>query len=233
LPEFDGKKFQNVAKEGLEFGDETKAEKEATEKLVEDYEPLTKYLGDKLGDAIEKATVSTRLDSSPCALVANAYGWSGNMERIMKAQAYNQNDNQNDHYEKQKKILEINPRHPLIKNLLSRVQESAPMEDGEEKDAFESTTVDMAAVLVDTARLRSGYQLKDQVGFSQRIEKMLRLGLGVDLTEEVESEPEYAPDVEEEEEEEGEEDEEEDAEGDADDAAADEGEEPVTAKEEL
>lgn len=88
LPEYEGKKFQNVAKEGVKIDDSEKAKerKEATEK---EYEPLMKWLKeDALKDKIEKATVSERLTTSPCALVASSYGWSGNMERIMKAQAY-------------------------------------------------------------------------------------------------------------------------------------------------
>ena len=75
LPEFDGKKFQNVAKEGLEFGDEGEREKEQMEELEEVYKPLTDWLGDALVEHIDKAVVSNRLSDSPCALVASQYGW--------------------------------------------------------------------------------------------------------------------------------------------------------------
>lgn len=85
LPEFDGKKFQNVAKEGLNIDGEDAKEK--LEAMNKEFEPLTTWLKEKaLSDLIEKATVSSRLTKSPCALVASSYGWSGNMERIMKAQ---------------------------------------------------------------------------------------------------------------------------------------------------
>lgn len=88
LPEFDGKKFQNVAKEGLKLDDSENA-KEKKEALEKEFEPLMKWMKDEaLKDKIEKATVSDRLTTSPCALIASSYGWSGNMERIMKAQAY-------------------------------------------------------------------------------------------------------------------------------------------------
>lgn len=85
LPEFDGKKFQNVAKEGLDIdGDQGK---ERLEVMAKEFEPLTVWLKEKaLPDLIDKATVSARLTTSPCALVASSYGWSGNMERIMKSQ---------------------------------------------------------------------------------------------------------------------------------------------------
>ena len=94
LPEFEGKKFQNVAKDGLSLGDETDKSKKAQKALEDRFKPLTDWLQDKpLKDKIEKAVVSKRLADSPCALVANQFGWSGNMERIMSAQAYgNQRD---------------------------------------------------------------------------------------------------------------------------------------------
>ena len=76
LPEFEGKKFQNVAKEGLQFGDEGEREKEQMEELEEVFKPLTDWLKDEaLSDNIEKAVVSNRLSDSPCALVASQYGW--------------------------------------------------------------------------------------------------------------------------------------------------------------
>jgi heat shock protein beta len=91
LPEFEGKKFQNVAKEGLQFGDEGEREKEQMEEMEVLYKPLTDWLKDEaLAEHIDKAVVSNRLSDSPCALVASQYGWSGNMERIMRAQAYAQ-----------------------------------------------------------------------------------------------------------------------------------------------
>lgn len=85
LPEFDGKKFQNVAKDGLNIdGEDAKGK---MEEMNKDFEVLTTWLKENaLSDLIEKATVSARLTTSPCALVASSYGWSGNMERIMKSQ---------------------------------------------------------------------------------------------------------------------------------------------------
>ncbi len=123
MPEYDGKKFQNVAKEGVKLDDGEKA-KEHREALEKEFEPLTNWLKeDALKDDIEKATISQRLSTSPCALVASSFGWSGNMERIMKSQAYAKaKDPTQDFYANQKKTLEINPRHPVIKELLKRVE---------------------------------------------------------------------------------------------------------------
>uniref|UniRef100_A0AAQ5XRG8 Endoplasmin n=1 Tax=Amphiprion ocellaris TaxID=80972 RepID=A0AAQ5XRG8_AMPOC len=176
LPEFDGKRFQNVAKEGVKFDESDKA-KEKRETLEKEYEPLTTWLKDKqsiLDAAIEKAVLSQRLTNSPCALVASQYGWSGNMERIMKAQAYQTGkDISTNYYASQKKTLEINPKHPLIKQMLSRVN----------TDAEDQTASDLAVVLFETATLRSGYQLADTKAYGDRIERMLRLSMNVPLDE--------------------------------------------------
>nr|XP_054588875.1 endoplasmin [Nothobranchius furzeri] len=174
LPEFDGKRFQNVAKEGVKF-DESEKAKEKREALEKEYEPLTTWLKDKaLKDKVEKAVLSQRLTDSPCALVASQYGWSGNMERIMKAQAYQTGkDISTNYYASQKKTLEINPKHPLIKQMLSRVN----------ADAEDQTASDLAVVLFETATLRSGYQLVDTKAYGDRIERMLRLSMNVPLDE--------------------------------------------------
>nr|XP_046249699.1 endoplasmin [Scatophagus argus] len=184
LPEFDGKRFQNVAKEGVKFDESDKA-KEKREALEKDYEPLTTWLKDKaLKDKIEKAVLSQRLTNSPCALVASQYGWSGNMERIMKAQAYQTGkDISTNYYASQKKTLEINPKHPLIKQMLKRVNDNAD----------DQTASDLAVVLFETATLRSGYQLSDTKAYGERIERMLRLSMNVDLDEQIEEEPEEEP----------------------------------------
>ncbi|KAM9352639.1 endoplasmin [Symphorus nematophorus] len=184
LPEFDGKRFQNVAKEGVKFDESDKA-KEKREALEKEYEPLTTWLKDKaLKDKIEKAVLSQRLTNSPCALVASQYGWSGNMERIMKAQAYQTGkDISTNYYASQKKTLEINPKHPLIKKMLNRVN----------SDAEDQTASDLAVVLFETATLRSGYQLADTKAYGDRIERMLRLSMNVDLDEQIEEEPEEEP----------------------------------------
>ncbi|XP_066489979.1 endoplasmin [Tiliqua scincoides] len=207
LPEFDNKRFQNVAKEGVKF-DESEKSKEAREALEKEYEPLLNWMKDKaLKDKIEKAVLSQRLTHSPCALVASQYGWSGNMERIMKAQAYQTGkDISTNYYASQKKTLELNPRHPLVKEMLRRVQEN---ED-------DQTVSDLAVVLFETATLRSGYLLPDTKEYGDRIERMLRLSLNIDPEEKVEEEPEEpeetAEEVEQEEEEEVEADDSEDSE---------------------
>ncbi|XP_059366877.1 endoplasmin-like [Carassius carassius] len=183
LPEFDGKRFQNVAKEGVKFDESDKA-KEKREALEKEFEPLTTWMKEKsLKDNIEKAILSQRLTKSPCALVASQYGWSGNMERIMKAQAYQTGKDISTNYYASQKTLEINPKHPLIREMLKRVTD----------DAEDKTAADLAVVLFETATLRSGYQLADTKAYGERIERMLRLSMNIDLDEQVEEEPEEEP----------------------------------------
>lgn len=190
LPEFDGKRFQNVAKEGLELDTSSKAKKKL-EDYKEEFEPLTKWLADDgLKDHILGAEITERLSSSPAALVASSYGWSGNMQRIMEAQAYKtRSDTSQDFYSKQKKKMEINPRHPLIKNLNNRVQE----------DPSDPIAKRNALLMFDTAALRSDFGIKDTAEFADRILNVMYENLGIDSSEEVEEE---AADIDEEDDEE-------------------------------
>jgi len=181
LPEFEGKKFQNAGKEGLKLDDSDKA-KERKEAVEKEFELLLTWMkDDALKDKIEKAIITERLTTSPCALVASSFGWSGNMERIMRAQAYQKtNDASNQYYATQKKTLEVNPRHPLVKELKRRVETA--------KD--DQTTKDLAVVLFETATLRSGFFLPDTSEFAGRVERMLRLSMDIPLDEKVDEEPE-------------------------------------------
>merc|ERR1712013_782283 len=182
LPEFEGKKFQNVAKEGFSIDGDTDASKARKEAVTEKFEPLTKWLGeDSLKDHILRAEVSERLTDSPCALITSKFGWTGNMQKIIQSQTHSKTqDMQRDYYLNQKKTLEINPRHPPIKELLRRVEDNP-----EDKTAKE-----MAPMMFNTATLRSGFSLKDTVNFAESIEKMMRETLGVDADEQVDEEEE-------------------------------------------
>lgn len=179
LPEFDGKKFQNVAKEGFTISEGDKA-KEKFESVKKQFEPLTKWLNDEaLKDQISKASVSERLSDSPCALIAGLFGWTGNMERLAISNAHQKSDDpQRSYYLNQKKTLEINPRHPLIKELLRRVQD----------DASDPSAKDIAVMMFRTATLRSGFMLKDTADFAESVEIMMRKTLGVPLEEQAEEE---------------------------------------------
>nr|XP_031829963.1 endoplasmin [Nomia melanderi] len=173
LPEFDGKKFQNVAKEGFSIDESDKA-KERMEHLKTTFEPLVKWLNDILKDHISKAQVSERLTDSPCALVASMFGWTGNMERLAISNAHQKSDDpQKTYYLNQKKTLEINPRHPLIRELLRRV----------EVDTADETAKEIALMMFRTATLRSGYMLTETASFAHSVEQLMRKTLGISLDE--------------------------------------------------
>ncbi|KAJ8918790.1 hypothetical protein NQ315_011074 [Exocentrus adspersus] len=185
IPEFEGKKFQNVAKEGFSLT-ESEGGKEQLEQLKTAFEPLTKWLSENaLKDEIARATVSERLSDSPCALVASMFGWTGNMERLAVSNAHQKADDpQRSYYLNQRKTLEINPRHPLMRELLKRVND----------DTNDPTAKDMALMMFRTATLRSGYMLKDTADFAQSIEVMMRKTLGVPVDEQVEEEEDIPED---------------------------------------
>ena len=113
LKEFDGKKLKSTTKEGLDIDDED--EKKKIEELKAEFEPLTKLMKEVLGDKVEKVLVSSRMTDSPCVLTTSEYGWSANMERIMKAQALR--DNSMTSYMVSKKTMEVNPKHSIMVEL--------------------------------------------------------------------------------------------------------------------
>lgn len=126
-----------------------------------------------------------RLSDSPCALVASLFGWTGNMERLAVSNAHQKADDpQRTYYLNQKKTLEINPRHPLMKELLKRVVD----------DPTDPTAKDMAKMMFRTATLRSGYMLRETAEFAQSVEAMMRKTLGIPLDEQVEEEEDLPED---------------------------------------
>ncbi len=119
LKEYDGKKLISVTKEGLDLND-SEEEKKAKEEEKAKFESLCKLMKDVLGDKVEKVVVGTRIEDSPCVLVTGEYGWTANMERIMKAQALR--DSSMTQYMISKKTMEINPKNPIIQELRKKAE---------------------------------------------------------------------------------------------------------------
>ncbi|KAK1889134.1 Heat shock protein HSP 90-alpha [Dissostichus eleginoides] len=167
LKEFDGKNLVSVTKEGLELPEDDEEKKKQEEKNAQ-YESLCKIMKDILEKKVEKVTVSNRLVSSPCCIVTSTYGWTANMERIMKAQALR--DNSTMGYMAAKKHLEINPDHPIVETLRQKA----------EVDKNDKSVKDLVILLFETALLSSGFTLEDPQTHSNRIYRMIKLGLGID-----------------------------------------------------
>jgi len=175
MKEYEGKKLVCVTKEGLNLG-ETEEEKAAREALKTNTETLCKYMKETLGEKIEKVVVSTRLQQSPCCLVTGEYGWSANMERIMKAQALKDGGAQA--HMMCKKTLEVNPENPIIVNLLEKVG----------KEVVDPTVKDIVWMLYETSIINGGFSLEEPSKFTSRIHKLIGLGLSLDESE-VDAEP--------------------------------------------
>ncbi|EFH40683.1 heat shock protein 81-3 [Arabidopsis lyrata subsp. lyrata] len=180
LKEFEGKKLVSATKEGLKL-EETEDEKKKKEELKEKFEGLCKVIKDVLGDKVEKVIVSDRVVDSPCCLVTGEYGWTANMERIMKAQALR--DSSMGGYMSSKKTMEINPENSIMDELRKRA----------EADKNDKSVKDLVLLLFETALLTSGFSLDEPNTFGSRIHRMLKLGLSIDDDDAVEADAEMPP----------------------------------------
>jgi len=167
LKEFEGKKLVCATKEGLKLA-ESEDEKKTFEELKAATEGLCKLIKEILDDKVEKVVVSNRLEQAPCCLVTGEFGWSANMERIMKAQALR--DSSSSSYMMSKKTLEINPSNAIISSLREKVA----------ADQGDRSVKDVIWMLYDTSLLTSGFSLDEPVTFANRLHRLIKMGLAID-----------------------------------------------------
>lgn len=180
MKEYDGKKLVSATKEGLKL-EEDEEEKKRREEKKKSFENLCKTIKEILGDKVEKVVVSDRIVDSPCCLVTGEYGWSANMERIMKAQALR--DSSMSTYMSSKKTMEINPDNGIMEELRKRA----------EVDKNDKSVKDLVLLLYETALLTSGFSLDDPNTFAARIHRMLKLGLSIEEVETAGDDAEMPP----------------------------------------
>jgi len=167
LKEYEDKKLICATKEGLKM-EETEDEKKAFEEAKAATEGLCSLMKEVLDDKVDKVVISNRIVESPCVLVTGEYGWSANMERIMKAQALR--DSSSSSYMSSKKTMEINPLHAIVKSLREKA----------EADKSDKTVKDLIWLLYDTSLLTSGFSLDEPTTFANRIHRLIKLGLSID-----------------------------------------------------
>ncbi|KAH7567120.1 hypothetical protein JRO89_XS07G0020300 [Xanthoceras sorbifolium] len=172
LMDYEDKKFQNVSKEGLKLGKDSK-----DKELKESFKELTKWWkGALANENVDDVKISNRLDNTPCVVVTSKYGWSANMERIMQSQTLSDANKQA--YMRGKRVLEINPRHPIIKELQERV-----VKDAEDEDVKQT-----AQLIYQTALMESGFTLSDPKDFASRIYSTVKSSLNISPDAAVEEE---------------------------------------------
>jgi len=194
--------FQDAAKAGLKFGDEKldpDEEKAQKKEWQEKFKPLTVWLKKQADDIVRDVVISDRLVTSPCAIVADERGYTANIQRMMSASnAKKGKDDPNvfmHDFIKRQKVLEINPRSPLIEGLLRRV-ERLELDDEEDIDTtVEEELKEVASILIDGALVRSGFEVSDSDEFMIRVDRVLRRSLGVDEHAPTDSRVKPAPPV--------------------------------------
>ncbi|XP_068334635.1 heat shock protein 90-6, mitochondrial-like [Pyrus communis] len=162
LKSYKEKNFIDISKEDLDLGDKNE---EKEKEIKQEYGQTCDWIKKRLGDKVASVQISNRLSSSPCVLVSGKFGWSANMERLMKAQTVG--DTSSLEYMRGRRVFEINPEHPIIKNL-----NAASKTNPDDEDAIRA--IDL---LYNTALVSSGFTPENPAELGGKIYEMMSLAL--------------------------------------------------------
>ena len=195
LSEYEKRKVKSISKEDVQVLDNDEVAKKKTQKLKEMYKPLTDWYKNHLGKNVEKVSISNKLVDAPLFIFTSQYGYSAQMEKINKAQAFT-NQEKTPSYMLAKKTLELNPSHPVMKKMLNEVKDS---EDGTLSEA----STEYADLMFQMAILNSGFNVENPMDLTEPLEKLIKVGFGLSRDEPVEDIEVELDDEEEEDDDEG------------------------------
>lgn len=179
LTEYEKKKVKSIAKDDINLIDSTdESAKKKLQKLKEMYKPLTDWWKKFLGSQVEKVTISNKLEDDPLFILTSQYGFSATMEKVNRAQAF-QNQDKTQSYMLAKKTLELNPHHSVTKEMLAKIKEAAD-------DQLPKETEDLASLLYSMALLNSGFNIDDPTKFTGTLQRLINVGFGLDREEAIE-----------------------------------------------
>ena len=170
LSEYEKRKVKSISKEDVQVLDNDEVAKKKLQKLKEMYKPLTDWYKTHLGRNVEKVSISNKLVDAPLFIFTSQYGYSAQMEKINKAQAFTHQD-KTPSYMLAKKTLELNPHHPVNKQLLSELKEN----DNELSEA----STEYANLMFQMAILNSGFVVENPMDLTEPLEKLIKVGFGI------------------------------------------------------
>ena len=200
LSEYEKRKVKSISKDDVQILDNDEIAKKKLQKLKEMYKPLTDWFKSHLGKQVEKVSISNKLVDAPLFIFTSQYGYSAQMEKINRAQAFT-NQEKAPSYMLAKKTLELNPHHPVMRAMLDQLIES----DGELSQA----STEYADLLFQMAILNSGFLVENPMDLTEPLERLIKVGFGLDRDAPVEEIEVALDDEDDDEEDDGEDDEEE------------------------
>lgn len=170
LSEYEKRKVKSIAKDDVNILDgNDEVSKKKLQKLKEMYKPLTEWFKKHLGKEVEKVTISNKLEDDPVFILTSQYGYSAQMEKINRAQAF-ANQEKAASYMLAKKTMELNPHHPVIKEMLQKVKN---------QEEVDEEVKEYGTLLYNMALLNSGFLIENPTEFIVPMQKLLKVGFGL------------------------------------------------------